>query len=348
VRIFYVNVMEQNAGWGAEWFVNRAFHGLGHTTYCVDYRKNRYHMYKDFLDAPESDVFLLQRGDYFPIPLLESIQVPRFFWASELVSRCRDQDRLLKSGLFDHIFLHSHSCLETVVSRGWIDRDKSSVLLNGFDGTLHRPLSLDRDIDVLFVGSLTLRRESMLEEVQSHFNLVVASAFGEELVNLYNRAKIVLNIHAEDLLDTETRVFEALGCGAFLLTERLSQENPFSGSKLVEFNTVEDLCEKVQYYLTHEDERDEIAKRGHVAALRNHTYTRRGQEIVNTISSYLRENHREATVRRDWRLHAYGMSEPFLRLNESLTRKARHCLPRVRYPYLKRLFSRELVGEERK
>ncbi|MBI5677238.1 MAG: glycosyltransferase [Planctomycetes bacterium] len=301
MKILYVNVIECNAGWGAEVFVDKGFRNLGHTTHCIDYRKHRDKLHSLFSELPEYDVFLLQRGDYFPIDLIESVRVPRFFWASELVSRCRDQDRLLSSGLFDHIFFRTKRCIETAVSHGWVKRDRCSILLSGFDETIHRMNSdIKRDIDILFVGSITPRRKILLEKLQSNFNVTIANAFGRELVQLFNRSKIVLNIHAEDHEDTETRVFETLGCGSFLLTERLSEENPFTCEHLVEFETFDELCDKVKYYLDHTKERDTIAMRGYAEALARHTYTHRAEEIIRAMSTYLpklnQQNENQITI----------------------------------------------------
>ena len=288
MKILYVNVIECNAGWGAEVFVDKGFRNLRHTTHCIDYRKHRDKLHHLFTELPEYDVFLLQRGDYFPIDLIEPVRVPRFFWASELVSRCRDQDRLLSSGLFDHIFFRTKRCIETAVSYGWVKRDRCSILLSGFDETIHRMTSdIKRDIELLFVGSITPRRKKLLEKLQSDFTVTVVNAFGKELVQFLNRSKIVLNIHAEDHEDTETRVFEALGCGSFLLTERLSEENPFSCEHLVEFETFDELCDKIKYYLDHTKERETIAMRGYEEAVARHTYTHRADEIMRAMSAYL-------------------------------------------------------------
>ncbi|MBI3601114.1 MAG: glycosyltransferase family 1 protein [Nitrospinae bacterium] len=333
IKIFYLGVHEGHAGWGSEWFVNNAFNTLGHKTYCVDYRKNRHKLYKYFLNAPQNDVFLLQRGEYFPIPLIKSIGVPRFFWASELVSRCRDQDRLLKHNLFDHIFLHSNKCREAVVSWGWVDPKRCSVLLNGFDESLFRPIpNIQKDIDILFIGTITTRRKEILNRLKSQFNVLIASAFGEEMVRLFNRAKIVLNIHAEDVLDTETRVFEVLGCGAFLLTERLSPENPFSRNELVEFDTTEELCNKLQYFLNHDDDRNKIAGHGYAAAFSGHTYIHRAQEIIRIMSAYVGSMDKESdkTIKRNWQFCAYGMSEPFLRLGKNISERAGYAASMIR------------------
>lgn len=316
MKIFYANVIEKNAGWGSEYFINKALHALGHETYCVDYRKNRYRLYRRFVNAPDCDAFLLQRGDYFPIPLIKSLQIPRFFWATELVSRCRDQDQLLKSGLFDHIFLRSNNCLDSVVSRGWVEPNKCSLMTNScFDKSLHRKIpGTTKEIEVLFVGRMSDRRRVILQKVTSRFNCLVTKTFGEEMVRLFNRAKIILNIHAEDFPDIETRVFEALGCGSFLLTEQLSSENPFSDRELVQFEDTEDLMKKIRYFLDHNEEREAIAERGHLAASKNHTYTHHAQQMVKVMSSLLKpapENNC-GTIRRGLDLRIYALAEPFL------------------------------------
>jgi hypothetical protein len=335
MNIFYVSVIEWHAGWGAEWFVNKGFNAIGQTTYCVDYRKYRYRLKRHFLDAPQCDVFFLQRGDGFPLPYLRALQIPRLFWASELVSRCRDQDRLFKSGLFDHVFLRTPQCIETVVSRGWLQPQQCSVLLSGFDESVHRPIPhVERDIDVLFVGSVTPRRQRVLDELQKHHSILVASAFGEELVYLFSRAKVVLNIHAEEYLDTETRVFETLGCGAFLLSERLSVENPFSDRELVQFDSVEELHVKIQYFLSHESERETIAAQGYAAATSGHTYTQRARHITGVMSACLETRGHgtgsEAMMHYDAALRAYMALEPVLRTGDKVLRKARSTASKAR------------------
>jgi len=98
---------------------------------------------------------------------------------------------------------------------------------------------------------------------------------------LFNRAKIVLNLHSEDFPDTETRVYEALGSGAFLLTEPLSAENPFSvGEDLVEATGVDGLLKAIDFYLSQPEKLQTIAKHG-LGAAQNHTYAARARTILN-------------------------------------------------------------------
>jgi len=339
MKIFYASVIEKHAGWGSEYFINRSLRNLGHETYCVDYRKDRYRLYRRFVNAPECDAFLLQRGDYFPIPLIKSIRVPRFFLTTELVSRCQDQERLLKSGLFDHIFLHTKNCVDTVISRNWAKPGQCSLLLLSFDENLHRKIpGTVKDIDLLFVGWLSERRKNILKKISSQFNCLATAAYGEDLVRLANRAKIVLNIHAEDFRDTETRVFETLGCGSFLLSEQLSSENPFSERELVQFENIEDLMEKIRYFLEHDEEREAIAEQGHASALKNHTYARRARQIIETISPYLNRGNREKgkTVRPDRELRIYALTEPFIPVYYTYVKKLLPCLRKIRCAWQKK------------
>jgi hypothetical protein len=107
MRILYANVIEQHAGWGAEVFIDRGLKRLGHVTYCVDYRQHRDALASLPAQVLEYDVFLLQRGDGFPVDVFRALPGPKAFWASELLGRCHDQDPILMSGCFDHVFFHS-------------------------------------------------------------------------------------------------------------------------------------------------------------------------------------------------------------------------------------------------
>ena len=291
MKLFYINVIEQNTGWGAEVFVNKGYHILGHETHTLDYRKYRANLASKFLEAPDFDALFLQRGDYFPIELLEACNRPRFFWASELVSRNRDQDRLFQCGLFKHIFVHSQQCKESVIQYKWAEPSSVSVLINGFDESVHRILpGIGKDIDILFIGSLTERRRKILDRLQQRFPLHITQVFGEELVKMFNRARIVLNIHAEDHLDTETRVFETLGCGACLVSEKLSAENPFQpGLHYAEAATLEDMEDKLAYYLSNDRKRQQLAEQGHQEAIQKHTYTARAKFTIDIMQRYLPE-----------------------------------------------------------
>ena len=292
MKILYINVIEQNAIWGAENFVNKGFISLGHNTINIDYRNNRNKLSSILKKIPDFDVLFLQRGDRFPLYLLKSCKKPKFFWATELVSRNRDQDRLLKSNIFNHVFVHSEACKQKIIKNNWVPKHKISIMLNGFDPEIHLNLNKRKNIDLLFVGSSLERRRKKFKELSKHFNLEVYNVFGDEMINLFNRAKIVLNIHAENSLDTETRVFEALGCGAFLISEKLSKENPFIPNEhYIETNSLKEMIEKITFFLKNKKNRDYVADKGYKEAISKHTYTKRAEEFITIFKHY---NHSES------------------------------------------------------
>ena len=282
MKIFYVNVIEQNSTYGAEVFMNRAFLQLGHETHTLDYRKHRQALPQAFLNAPDFDVFLLQRGDFFPLELVDACQCPRLFYSSELIARCTDQLHLFQSNLFDHVFVRTPACKQAIIEKGWMADEKISVFLSAFDEHTHCPLDgVERDIDVLFVGGVSQRRREMITELKQSFHVVACQAYGPDMAKMFNRAKIAINIHAEEFLDTETRMFEALGSGAFLISETLSEENPFISNKhFVEVSSIDEMKEKISYYLKNAEERSAIAAAGHQEAVEKHSYTARAREIA--------------------------------------------------------------------
>ena len=87
MRLLYIAVHEQNKDWGAEHFLAKAFLSLGVDLVTIDYRKHRKDIIQRIKQVGDFDYFFLQRGDDFPIGILKSINRPKFFWASELVSR---------------------------------------------------------------------------------------------------------------------------------------------------------------------------------------------------------------------------------------------------------------------
>lgn len=288
MKILYFNYIETNAGWGAECFVDSALRALGHEVVSIDFKKHPEDLVQKVLNAGDFDVVFLQRGDWFPKEILRAIHRPCVFWASELVMRCRDQDRLLYSGLFEHIFVHSTTC-ERIVS------DKNtrkginvgvSCLLNGYDADLHKiDENADKQIDILFIGSVTKRRKKLLERFKDEgLNITVCEGiFGDEFVQKVNSAKIVINVHSSTRPDTETRVFEVLGCGGFLVSEPLSGENPFIPGKHFVEADISDFTSVVKRYLDDEEERTKISLCGHEEAVKKHSYYERTKQDIVPI-----------------------------------------------------------------
>ena len=323
LRIAYFNVIELNAGWGAEYFFNQGLIRNNCLTQTVDYRKYRYRLSRQVLAMEDFDILLLQRGDYFPFQILKAVKRPKIFWSTELVSRCRDQDRLFKSGLFDHVFVHTEECRNAVIKNKWLTAEKVSVFLPGFDeNTMTRDNSVEKDIDVLFVGAQTKRRQAILKTLQEKQKITIVSAYGKEMAAYMNRAKIVLNIHSEEFVDTETRIFEALGCGAFVISETLGKEAPVeSGVHYVEVKSIDEMSSQMEYYLANLKVRQQIAAAGYLKAIQDFTYTARAGVMKQTMLRLINSGMNGKNVINRVRIRMFSLKELFERVIRRVIKK---------------------------
>jgi len=78
----------------------------------------------------------------------------------------------------------------------------------------------DRDIDVLFFGTMTQRRYQIINEIQKKFNIIVVTqCFGKDMENVMLKSKYILNISAYDNNALEThRINKALACGCKVIS----------------------------------------------------------------------------------------------------------------------------------
>jgi spore maturation protein CgeB len=185
------------------------------------------------------------------------------------------------------------------------------------DPELHHPVNLREDEqsefghDAAFVGSYYPGRADCLQQLTA-FDLAVwgpgwdrlstnsplrACVRGlhtppESWVKIYSASRIIISIHVQDperrvqVHQASPRIFEALACGAFVLTD--SQRDVLAlfrdGEHLVSFKDAADLGRKIAYYLEHPDERQRIATAGRAEVLRHHTYAHRVREIISALT----------------------------------------------------------------
>ena len=81
------------------------------------------------------------------------------------------------------------------------------------------------------------------------------------------------------------RVFDILACGGFCLTNYQPEiaELFEDGKELVMYTDIEDLLQKVEYYLIHEEERAQIAKAGYEKVRNCFSVKDRIAELINSI-----------------------------------------------------------------
>ena len=181
----------------------------------------------------------------------------------------------------------------------------------------YSPLSLDPSrvgtvgdsryaCDVTTAGNLYAYRVAILEQVAAHHDLKVWGlpaprwmAIGDlkpclqnrfvahdEKVRAFRGAKIVLNTHnPAEISGTNVRTFEACGAGAFQITDaKAGLADLFAiGKELVTFDRLDDLMDKLTYYLEHPELRQTIAEAGYARARRDHTYAVRLGQLLDTV-----------------------------------------------------------------
>ena len=125
-----------------------------------------------------------------------------------------------------------------------------------------------------------------------------------EMVEVYSRSKVVVNVGRDDYpQDANRRVFEAMGAGAMLLVHlptELTEMGLVEGVHFVGYRDAADLVPCVRKYLQNETARRAIAEAGRAEVLRNHTYDARANKLLQALR---RDSGRLWAPARNWPEH---------------------------------------------
>lgn len=106
--------------------------------------------------------------------------------------------------------------------------------------------------------------------------------------HVFANSKINLNITLRSILSgVPLRAFDIMACGGFLLSNyQEDYMNIFTPDEdFVVYYDYGDLCEKVDFYLKNDAERQRIAERGQQKVAKHHTYLQRVQTIAEMVDS---------------------------------------------------------------
>lgn len=112
--------------------------------------------------------------------------------------------------------------------------------------------------------------------------------YWSELPRVFRESKINLNFTIPNIKSgIPLRVWDVLGAKGFLLTNYQAELPLYfeEGKDLVCFDGVEDMKEKVAYYLAHEEERRQIAENGYNKVKKYHSYVARLQEMFRIVKA---------------------------------------------------------------
>ncbi len=176
------------------------------------------------------------------------------------------------------------------------------------DPNLFFPLETEKSIDISFIGTHSVYRESIVKHLLD-FNVQVfgpgwaknssiarkhtnEGVFGGKTNEIYNQSRINLNIHtwfgAGSAMNL--RLFEVPLAGAFLLTDWVAESDEAyeDGVHISNFRTPDELREKVAFYLSNPMERERVAASGRTHALAHHTYDQRAVVFESLCMDMLR------------------------------------------------------------
>lgn len=113
-------------------------------------------------------------------------------------------------------------------------------------------------------------------------------SYTDQMPAVFHKSKINLNITLRSITSgIPLRAIDILGCGGFLLTnyqpelaEYLEPDRDY-----VSFESLNDMLQKADYYLSHEDERIQIMQNGYQKVRELFSYEAQVQKILNLISA---------------------------------------------------------------
>lgn len=110
--------------------------------------------------------------------------------------------------------------------------------------------------------------------------------YNTEMSKIFYCSKINLNITLPSIeTGIPQRVFDIMACGGFCMTNYQKEVNDLftEGENIETFRTTEELLEKTDYYLRHENERIRIAINGYKLIKEKHTLQHRIQDMLKLV-----------------------------------------------------------------
>lgn len=109
-----------------------------------------------------------------------------------------------------------------------------------------------------------------------------------EMPKVFHLSKINLNITIKPIqTGLPLRIFDIMGCGGFLMTNYQPEltEHFEIGTDLETYSSMDELIDKCNYYLTHEETRKQIAQTGYLKVQKCHNYTKRLMDMIRIATS---------------------------------------------------------------
>lgn len=232
---------------------------------------------------PESIIFI-EGGNMNIFPInMESVNCIKLWWGIDTHNDY--QKHLLISRLFDHSFIAQKDFVSLLAKDGIRSTSWFPLAAPVTDNALY---DSKKTFDISYVGSqnwhMYPERKILLDAIKKTYsNIFVGSTSACEMMQIYRNSKIVINFSLKN--DINMRIFEAIGAGALLLTNEIEGNGMNDLLQIKKdydtYTSTEDLLNKIDFYLSNEIKRSEVAESGYHRIIRNHKYSDRAKELLS-------------------------------------------------------------------
>lgn len=276
--------------WHQFWIKNLL--NRGHTVTALNFLRHGANITKDY------DLCLLLSGgtNFRRFPHLKEKPIPLFIWWEDSWEHYkRDLD-------YKNVFLRSKADLSLerdLIPLSWWRADNLPVVWFpcAVDEDYWYKMDIPKENDLFFSGKGRGKRIDFLEKLAKEFKCDFhvfeaepkkifkfpsftgqieskAATFPEYRIGI-NKAR--LGFECSKIGDLGGRPIEVMGCGTACISERTQGASKLfeEGKEIIFWDNWKDLFEKTKFYLTHEEERERIAKAGYEKILKKHLWSHR-------------------------------------------------------------------------
>ena len=296
------------------YYFKKAFQRLGHQTHWIKYLKLKSYLgertatafVEKMMSITKADLLFFHGRDISHELLLraKNRMTVVMYYDDCIKGSPRNFEDIVKQGQqADIMYLTNRGEVAKYRDRGVNAR----FITGGCDPAAHRMVDSNDPFyrsDVAFIGRPnTPERADCMQQLSKKFDLklwgsgwdkvglsaAAADVYASEYRKICAGAKIILGWNIDPTVDLyfSNRTWYTLGCGGFLLTAYTPNlEELFERGKHLDwFETMEECCGKIEYYLQHDEERQLIAKAGYQLAHRQYSYDKMVEKIIADIQN---------------------------------------------------------------
>ncbi len=269
------------------------------------------------LETINPDIIVAFKGSWIQLETIKKMQACDAWLCNfypDVSFMCHKSLNIQTFSYYDHIFTTKSFGIKDFADH--LGLKNVSFLPHGYDPSVHRPLNtkcdseLEQDIDISFIGTWSPHKENILSAialklpaytlriwgnqwekctaVELQSAIVGQGITGDFYALAIGKSKINLGLLSEKRVGASqgdqitSRTFHIPACGGFLLHERTAEVLTYfdENKDICCFSSVDELVEKLLYYLNHERERLQIARSGYERCLSENSLTVRAQAII--------------------------------------------------------------------